>query len=421
MYNEIYPIQFKMIKEVHMGWYSNALNIVALFMVLLLVTVSFPLFADEGTIKTGNSRAKESLFFPTENKDWDHVDPKTVGFDTKALEEALNYAGEHNSTGLVILYKGRILAERYWDFNKIDPKENASLKQYQAIYLLMQAGKTAQGYPLEDVASVQKSVIATLFYLARQKDYMNFDDPVSKYLGIGWTNAKPEAEMKIKVKHLLNMTSGLTPTLQYSADPGDTWLYNTTTFQLLAHIVANAVKKDINEITREWITGPLKMEDTKWIIRKWMPPFKDRPMYGLISSNRDLARFGLFILADGSWTGHSIIKDPNDVREMLEPSQKLNPSYGTLWWLNGQKYFLTPADPPKRIEHPRFPSAPLDLVAALGAFDRSVFIVPSHDLVVTRIGFMGIVDPDQMEKNTFFDEFWKKLAPALPKKAGVKK
>ncbi|MBI4764696.1 MAG: serine hydrolase [Deltaproteobacteria bacterium] len=367
-----------------------------------------------------NPMVKDDWFFPFENKDWEKADPKAVGFNSRGLEEALNYAGEHNTTGIVILYKGRVLAERYWDFKKIDPKENVLLKQSLAFYSNMQAGKTAQGYPLEDTASVQKSLIATLVYLARQKGYINFDDPVTQYLGPGWTNTPPEAEKKIKVKHLLNMTSGLTPTLQYSAEPGETWLYNTTTFQLLVYVVANAVKKDINEITREWISGPLNMEDTKWVIRKWMPPFKDRPVVGMITSNRDLARFGLFLLTGGSWAGQSIFMNLNDVREMFEPSQKMNPSYGILWWLNGQKYFLTPADPPVKIEQPLIPSAPLDLVAALGLFDRAVFIVPSHDLVVTRLGFMGNIDPTQMETHPFFDEFWKKLTPALPKKASGK-
>lgn len=213
------------------------------------------------------------------------------------------------------------------------------------------------------------------------------------------------------------MTSGLTPALQYSAEPGQTWLYNTTTFQLLVPVLANAVKKDIDEITREWISGPLKMEDTKWVIRPWMPPFKDRPMVGMITSNRDLARFGLFLLTGGRWAGQSIFKDSNEVWKMFEPSQKLNPSYGKLWWLNGQKYHLTSADPPVKIEQQKIPSAPLDLVAALGQFDRAVFIVPSHDLVVTRLGFKGIIDPNQMETHTFSDEFWRKLTPALPKKA----
>jgi hypothetical protein len=96
----------------------------------------------------------------------------------------------------------------------------------------------------------------------------------------------------------------------------------------------------------------------------------------------------------------------------------MNPSYGMLWWLNGQEYFLTSADPPLKIEQSKIPSAPHDLVAALGQFDRAVFIVPSHDLIVTRLGFIGIIDPTQMGTHSFLDEFWKKLTPALPKKAG---
>ncbi len=146
----------------------------------------------------GNFVARDTMFFPYENKNWEKIDPKTAGFDSKALEEALNYAGEHNTTGIVMLYKGRILAEKYWSFKKIDPQENTSLKQSLSFYLLMQAGKTAEGFPLEDTASVQKSLVAALCYLARQKGYMNFDDPVAKYLGEGWTNAPRKPKRKSK-------------------------------------------------------------------------------------------------------------------------------------------------------------------------------------------------------------------------------
>ncbi len=128
----------------------------------------------------------------------------------------------------------------------------------------------------------------------------------------------------------------------------------------------------------------------------------------------------MFIFNGGRWPGQPIIKDPNDVREMLEPSQKMNPSYGTLWWLNGRKYFLTHENPPNKIAGQYIPDAPFDLVAAVGLFDRAVFIVPSYDLVVTRIGFMGGIDSAPLEIHPFIDEFWKKLTPALPKNTSDK-
>jgi hypothetical protein len=90
---------------------------------------------------------------------------------------------------------------------------------------------------------------------------------------------------------------------------------------------------------------------------------------------------------------------------MLTPSQPLNPSYGLLWWLNGQARFqlagATVSQPGSLI-----PSAPRDLVAALGALDRKCYIVPSLGLVVTRLG-------DQTGE-AFNNEFWKLLMKAVP-------
>ena len=77
-----------------------------------------------------------------------------------------------------------------------------------------------------DVYSVDKSCIALLIGIADDNQLINLQsDNISKYAGIGWSNAKEEEETKIKIKHLLSMTSGLTefltqPQLQYECAPG---------------------------------------------------------------------------------------------------------------------------------------------------------------------------------------------------------
>ena len=50
------------------------------------------------------------------------------------------------------------------------------------------------------------------------------------------------------------------------------------------------------------------------------------------------------------------------------------------------------------------PSAPADLVAALGALGRTCYVVPSLDLVVTRLG-------DQPSRD-FGEQFWRLLMAA---------
>jgi hypothetical protein len=90
---------------------------------------------------------------------------------------------------------------------------------------------------------------------------------------------------------------------------------------------------------------------------------------------------------------------------MLTPSQPLNPSYGLLWWLNGQPRFQL-AGATASQSGSLIPAAPADLVAAQGALDRKCYVVPSLGLVVTRLG-------DQTGE-AFNNEFWKLLMKAVP-------
>ena len=70
---------------------------------------------------------------------------------------------------------------------------------------------------------------------------------------------------------------------------------------------------------------------------------------------------------------------------MIHSSQSFNPSYGYLWWLNGQDSYMAPQ---RQYIFPQelFPDAPADLFAALGKNDQKIYIVPSRNMVVVRVG-----------------------------------
>ena len=123
--------------------------------------------------------------------------------------------------------------------------------------------------------------------------------------------------------------------------------------------------------------------------------------------------------ADGPWA----TVDPGDagwdaadaraVDQATQPSQDLNPAYGYLWWLNGQSFRLGAAGA-SRNDGPLIASAPPDLVAAQGALDKKLYVVPSLDLVVTRLGDRGSI-----EGSSFNDAFWDLLIQAAPPRPGV--
>lgn len=369
----------------------------------------------------------EAVFFPLGGSNWETISPEEAGWDPPALEAALSYAEAKRSTAVVMLLRGRILVERYWPVEPVEARAEDKAAVLRAmLFKMMRTGVDAQGCPVEDVASVQKSLSATLACLARQKGFLQYDDPVAAYLGAGWSNAPADLESRIAVRHLLTMSSGLDDSLHYHAPAGTEWFYNTPAYQLVVRVVAAAAKADLRVLTREWLTGPLAMNDTRWLERTYAPKIKEFPMLGLATSARDLARFGLFILAGGKWADRALVENPEHVLEMLRPSQKMNPSYGHLWWLNGQDKVLM-ANPAtqepapgvvKALEAagPLVPTAPPDLVVGLGALDRKLYVVPSLGLVVIRLGD-STLDPDQPADapSTFNRDLWEKLMAAAPK------
>ena len=147
------------------------------------------------------------LYFPPIKGKWETVSLDEVGWDAARLYIAMDYAGEQNSSGVVILYRGRILAEKYWNFK--------SAENVQSVYKNMLVETTSDGRAIEDVASVQKSVVSFLAAIARELVKLDLDRTVASYIGHGWSKASPKQESSTTVRHLMSMTSGLNNSLSY--------------------------------------------------------------------------------------------------------------------------------------------------------------------------------------------------------------
>jgi hypothetical protein len=67
-------------------------------------------------VTSGHSIANSSdLYFPTVSSKWETISPERVGINPQKLQKIIKYAKKQNSTGLIILYEGRILTEQYWN------------------------------------------------------------------------------------------------------------------------------------------------------------------------------------------------------------------------------------------------------------------------------------------------------------------
>ena len=128
--------------------------------------------------------------------------------------------------------------------------------------------------------------------------------PVSAYLGPGWSKASPEQEAKIRIVDVLTMSSGLNTDFTYAAAPGTTFLYNTPVYAVTKRVVAAAAHEPLETLTHDWLTGPAGMAETSWRKRPAAMADIGNPT-GLVTSPRDVAKFGRIVLDRGPGRGRT--------------------------------------------------------------------------------------------------------------------
>jgi CubicO group peptidase (beta-lactamase class C family) len=307
-----------------------------------------------------------------------------------AYDAVLSYARDQHTTGFLVMRDNQIIVEQNWP---VAPAAGAGFRTF---------GTDAHGALLEDVASQQKSFMAILAGVAVDKGLLDPAKPVSAYLGAGWSKASPEQEARITVLNILEMNSGLRTDFTFEAEPGTRFAYNTPVYAVMKRVLEAAAHETIDHISHAWLTEPAAMNDTSWRDRGAAGAEIGNPL-GLVTTPRDVAKLGQVVLANGVAADGRRIISAEQLRLLLTPSPT-NPAYGRLWWLNGGAYTIRPATP--RVEGPLIPAAPADLVAALGALGRKLYVVPSQKLIVVRMG-QNPSDPD------FDQQLWLRLEAAL--------
>ena len=287
------------------------------------------------------------------------------------MRDLLTYVRNHGSTGFIVIEDGKVLIDQTWAAPADD-----------RVFANFTYGKASNGDLLEDVASQQKSFVAVLAAIAIDKGLLDIEAPVSRYLGDGWSKATPEQEAHIRVIDILTMSSGLDERFGYSAPSGSTFFYNTPVYAVTKTIVAAAAGQSLETVTHDWLTAPTGMADTAWRPRPAALASVGNAT-GLVTTPHDVARFGLMVLHGG--VGENGVRVVSQAQlDALFMRSTANPAYGRLWWLNGGAYSMRAVA--GRRDGPLIAAAPADLVGALGAFDRRLFVVPSRQLVVVRTG-----------------------------------
>ncbi|MBV8978354.1 MAG: serine hydrolase, partial [Alphaproteobacteria bacterium] len=281
-------------------------------------------------------------------------------------------AHDIDTRAIVVVHRGRIVAERYVDgFGPDTPQLGWSMSK-----------------------SVTAALIGT--FIASGNLRLDQPAPVPE-----WTVAG-DPRHSITLRNLLNMSSGLafnepydpgsdsTAMLFESHDmagyaatralahpPGAFWSYSSGTANILSRIAmmkSGGTLKSLEGYTQAHLFGPLGMTSAVWEHDESGNFVGSSYLY---ASARDWARFGLFILNDGVVRGQRLL--PEGYVHFLCTPAPADPDkgYGALFWLNA-------IDAKGKRE---FSHLPADYCAAEGHNDEFVAIFPSRDAVIVRLGW----------------------------------
>lgn len=355
-----------------------------------MVTREARAFGDQGCviIPEGPERKDGVFFEPTpvvsslpdaSTEEWPMGDvlPAALpeGVDEPKLDAAVDIAFRNPrslTAAFVVLYKGEIVAERY----------------AQGAHKDMQLESWSMG----------KSLTATLVGILMGQGALTLDEPAP----VPAWQKEGDPRKAITIRNLFNMSSGLRFTAPRDPDydeskgypdhmliytgaidafefsysrplqfpPGTEGRYRNSDPLTLGYLV----KKIVTERGENYFTFPQKALFDKIGIRKQVlepDPYGNFLLTGYdYGTARNWARLGLLYLRDGVWRGERILPE-GFVKfvSTLAPAWK-EPVYGGLFWINGNGEYALPKE----------------TYFMAGAGGQRVFLVPSRDLVIVRMG-----------------------------------
>ncbi len=292
--------------------------------------------------------------------------PVSTQYNKVALPHDLTLELENNeSVAFLVIKNDSVIHEQYWDnYNKNS---------------------------LSNPFSATKSIVGVLTGIAIGEGLISADDAVGKYI----PEFNSGENSKLKIRHLLTMSSGLNWDESYSSlfsltteayygtnlnqlitnlkvvvEPGKTFRYMSCNTVLLAMIVSKASGMTISAYAEQKLWNPIGASQPAY----WSLDHNEgleKSYCCFYSTARDLAKIGKLYLDSGIWNGQRIV--PADfVRESLTPNNCLDENghpvdyYGYQWW-------LTAIDDHK-------------IFYARGILGQYVVVIPDKKIIFVRLG-----------------------------------
>jgi CubicO group peptidase (beta-lactamase class C family) len=288
---------------------------------------------------------------------WTLSTPAAEGLDADHLESAAaELAADPSTWSFLVVRHGKLVFERY--FHGSDARAS------------------------NNVHSASKSMLSVALGIALERgDIASLDQPLAELLPASFAAIDDPAKNAITVRHLAGMTAGLQWSedqteyeiedepdwvnailaLPLAAVPGQQFEYSTGMTHLLSAALTEATGTSTCDYVHRHLFHALGITAERW---GRDPSGIFSGGYNVYLTARELARFGLFVLQDGSWNGGQIVPA---AWLTLATSEQISAGEGYGYGLGFWTRTLS--------DHP--------IVIVWGFGGQYAYVVPDLDLVVT--------------------------------------
>lgn len=308
-----------------------------------------------------------------------------VGIAVESLQAADDYAARNNSIALLVFRAGRLELERYY-----------------------RGHQPAQTFASRSLAKPMTAVaIGRAIALGKIR---SLDQPVADFVSEWQIDPR---RSRILVRHLLDMRSGFLPQAAATRaddilnraylhprheeiilrdypvvdEPGTRYEYNNATAEMVAVLIERATGRRYAEFLSTEVLKPLGAAGGDvWVNR---PGGMAHSGCCLMLPVETWLRLALLVMQGGRWQGKQLL--PRGYVDQMRHPTAANPYYGLGLYVAGtfteRRGFANPErEPPARRVWHSAPYLARDLVLFDGNANQVVYIVPSEQLVILRVG-----------------------------------
>lgn len=285
----------------------------------------------------------------------------------KIAPKYLQVLDSFGTTAFVVIHNNKIIHEEYWDGASDTTRSNSFSAAKSIVSLLIGC--------LIDEGKIKNTDQAVGDFIPEFKNSENFTFRIKDLLtmssGINWAEGYSSLFSPTTKAYYGNQLESQMLGLEFKSSPGKTFEYQSCNTQILSMIIEKASGKTLSEYASEKLWRPLGAGHPAF----WSLDRKDgvEKAYCCFNSTAtDFARIGQMILDSGQFN-HTQIVSKAYITQATTPATYLKDEQGDSCYYYGYQFWMMTNKGHK-------------VVYARGILGQYIFIIPSLNTVVVRLG-----------------------------------